>query len=1057
MRAPGAAGPPGVATVCPTVPPGAAMAAGPYQVPPGSRAAIFPGAGVARRALTHGELDALAATAAARLRGAGLGPGGLVALRNLGGASVLAYQLGCWQVGAAFLHADGALSRAQLVGALEGVCVVVASEGSAERLRRLPLVASTSLLVADEQLGEGAALSVALSDAAVAEAATSSDSESESESDCDAEEPAAAPGSAPAAESAAAAAAESSSSSESSDDDDAGAAAPQRQRKRSAAVAETAAPESKRQRATEAQPEPPVELPPLPASAAEAQAVVDRVREARLLDTEDRTDVPADVAAAITAAKKTMQAALSRLSSDLYTQECRWVLELLQNADDNEYHASTTGSSAAGSDAVVPQVDITVTKSHVSLTNNERGFTAADVQALCDIGASTKNVQGDAAAALRKRCIGEKGIGFKSVFAVSETPYVRSNYFSFRFEKGAAQGIGCLVPHWVEPARFPTPESALVKQPASLSQRETHQTTDRAYPGTSIVLPIQDGGKKMWETIAELDPLVVLFLRQLRVLTITRDPALDSAVNKRQRASTTREADSACAYRRLIQKDGALPDITIRDTGPTAAAKEQLRPFNVFQHVATVPEWVIAATPTKQQHSETEISCAFPLHADGSADAASVQNLFVFLPTRPYGLRFPLHAEFMLPSSREEVLRGGQWNQWLAEEAVPAAFIAAVQTVFTKPAPSAAAGPAVDLLRSTWYRFVPRRSDLSDRFFLPAYTKIVAKLKMIKCIATESSGFKRPNQTVLRTDPALENVLSNDVLKAALNLEYVSEGTDDGCQGETLRLLGCVKLSHKMLLKCLRHRVFVADMRARDDAWLRDLYAVLEKHSSSSKWLSVMQQIPLIRLADGSHCCALRDADAGAVHEGVADTRLIFLPSAALDSWMLSPSLNIVKATTISAYGEISATVASENDQAEDRDPRVRLLLRLGVCFPSPPYVIQRYIIPHHQRTRAPNSKISQVRPQAFPTLADSSWRVMCDSFSVKYGTGGCVDPLHPGLLHQSALRSACNFFSIAAGAQQQCGTAQLYWWRADGTPSGASERICGRLQPLCTERLHGS
>ena len=344
------------------------------------------------------------------------------------------------------------------------------------------------------------------------------------------------------------------------------------------------------------------------------------------------------------------------------------------------------------------------------------------VRALCDIGASTKTtVEGEDGGALRKRCIGEKGIGFKSVFAVSETPYVRSNWFSFRFEKGAAQGIGCLVPHWVDPATFPTPESTLVKQPETV-QRQTVGENE-AYPGTSIVLPIQErkGGKKMWETIAELDPLVLLFLRQLRVLTVTRDPALDPTLPKKQKqkkkqrgadAAEMSEADGT-AYRRLIQKEGALPAILIRDTGATAASAEQLRAFNVFQHSAAVPGRVIAATPTKQ-HSQTEISCAFPLAADGSADASSVQNLFVFLPTRPYGLRFPLHAEFMLPSSREEVLRGGKWNKWLAEQAVPEAFIAAVQTVFTKPLPPAAATaagtPPEELLRKTWYRFVPRRS-----------------------------------------------------------------------------------------------------------------------------------------------------------------------------------------------------------------------------------------------------------------------------------------------------------------------------------------------------------
>jgi hypothetical protein len=43
-----------------------------------------------------------------------------------------------------------------------------------------------------------------------------------------------------------------------------------------------------------------------------------------------------------------------------------------------------------------------------------QGFSAADVRSICDLGASTK--VGDVGS------IGHKGIGFKSVFAVSDPP-----------------------------------------------------------------------------------------------------------------------------------------------------------------------------------------------------------------------------------------------------------------------------------------------------------------------------------------------------------------------------------------------------------------------------------------------------------------------------------------------------------------------------------------------------------------------------------------------------------------------------------------------------------
>jgi hypothetical protein len=67
-----------------------------------------------------------------------------------------------------------------------------------------------------------------------------------------------------------------------------------------------------------------------------------------------------------------------------------------------------------------------------------------------DIGASTKASDGSS--------IGEFGIGFKSVFALSHAAYVRSGHFCFKFAKGATPNSGLesyLVPHWVEPADFP--------------------------------------------------------------------------------------------------------------------------------------------------------------------------------------------------------------------------------------------------------------------------------------------------------------------------------------------------------------------------------------------------------------------------------------------------------------------------------------------------------------------------------------------------------------------------------------------------------------------------
>lgn len=44
---------------------------------------------------------------------------------------------------------------------------------------------------------------------------------------------------------------------------------------------------------------------------------------------------------------------------------------------------------------------------------------------------------------------GQKGIGFKSVFKVTDCPEIHSNDFHLRFEKNSGP-MGYILPHWVE-------------------------------------------------------------------------------------------------------------------------------------------------------------------------------------------------------------------------------------------------------------------------------------------------------------------------------------------------------------------------------------------------------------------------------------------------------------------------------------------------------------------------------------------------------------------------------------------------------------------------------
>lgn len=72
----------------------------------------------------------------------------------------------------------------------------------------------------------------------------------------------------------------------------------------------------------------------------------------------------------------------------------------VQNADDNDYPEN-----------VEPTLTFILQESGIIVLNNEQGFSAKNIRALCDVGNSTK--KGSNAG-----YIGQKGIGFKSVFRV---------------------------------------------------------------------------------------------------------------------------------------------------------------------------------------------------------------------------------------------------------------------------------------------------------------------------------------------------------------------------------------------------------------------------------------------------------------------------------------------------------------------------------------------------------------------------------------------------------------------------------------------------------------
>lgn len=74
---------------------------------------------------------------------------------------------------------------------------------------------------------------------------------------------------------------------------------------------------------------------------------------------------------------------LHRLSTELYTRDTHFVLELVQNADDNSYPEQCTGAG-------FPSLVFVLERDKIVVLNNEVGFVEKNIRALCDVGRSTK-------------------------------------------------------------------------------------------------------------------------------------------------------------------------------------------------------------------------------------------------------------------------------------------------------------------------------------------------------------------------------------------------------------------------------------------------------------------------------------------------------------------------------------------------------------------------------------------------------------------------------------------------------------------------------------------
>jgi hypothetical protein len=419
-----------------------------------------------------------------------------------------------------------------------------------------------------------------------------------------------------------------------------------------------------------------------------------------------------------------------------------FIIELMQNADDSTY---TKG--------IKPEMRITYEAGTLRFDINEIGFSKTDVEAICSIGNSSKK------APRRGRRIGEKGIGFKSVFKVSDEVFIASGHYSFMFSNNTP--LGRLAPVW---AAFP-------KHPL---------------PGfTSIFLRLSQkwDSDRFIEELKGFDARLLMFLQTLETVDIHISELDGTSSIMLQRENEGTEHNN-------LQVLNSQPD-----------------PFSPYLRF----RFLVSGLPydeKREGHHQTEIFLAFP--SNTSYSTAGVENIvsqethqvYAYLPIRDYGfsvcqqrhsfcrtgakkLQFVLQADFVLVANREDIESESPWNQVLVYH-IPYAILAAIDRLNDGE------------YRFSWLRHVPFK-DVRDDFFHGVGPTTMQLLSQRRILESVNGILMLPSELALVPDAFADNKGNPLIPQEDSTFVYVSQQYA-GEASPALQLLGVKYVSGEEFL-----------------------------------------------------------------------------------------------------------------------------------------------------------------------------------------------------------------------------------------------------------------
>ena len=474
--------------------------------------------------------------------------------------------------------------------------------------------------------------------------------------------------------------------------------------------------------------------------------------------------------------------AVLELLGHLYSDRTHFIFELIQNAED----------------AGATEVTFELFEDRLELQHDGRPFSPADVRGICGVTAGTK--------AEDLTQIGKFGIGFKSVYAYTNSPSVFSGEEHFLIQK------------YVRPSSAPWPADS---GPGTLF----------VFPFDRDEVPARTAHREISAKLSSIDAHILLFLRGIERISATGPSMPKVTLRRTSRPGASRQV-------RLSTTRGS--------TGPGG------RPPGTPRDHRTDEDWLVWSSGLDEPGAaglSVEVAFAVRPEMDGHRLVRwQPSPLSVFFPTeKETFLGFVIQGPHRTTPARDNVPEDDDWNRALVGQT--AILLGEVLTELRDQGQL-----TVDVLGA-----LPLEADRfpAGSMFRPIFDAARTLLIDGAFLPDGAGGYHQPAQLRLASDPALPELLTPVQLGelcgrgAAGPVGFVDESVTEHDTPLLWRYLreevGVAELTGEGMATALTAQF----LTAQDEDWLARLYAYLYRHPSL--WQEgPARTAPVIRLTGGT-------------------------------------------------------------------------------------------------------------------------------------------------------------------------------------------------------------